>query len=149
MDYQKIDNNYYIRLDRGEEIITSLLEICSKEAVSSATFTGIGGCSEMMKLTYRPSSASYEEHVVKADLDIALIHGNITTDTTGALCHHTHSVMSYTKENDQPEILAGHTLKAVVSYGAELVLTPLSQTITRTVNPENGAQIWHFHPELG
>ena len=148
MEYQKIDNKIFVRLDRGDEIISSILGICKAEGVHSATFTGIGGCSEVLKLTYRPASDAYEEHFVKEVLDIALIHGNITTDISGALCHHTHSVMTYTKDNNQTEILAGHTLRVVVSYAAEITITPLSQTIIRTVDPENGAQIWHFDLSL-
>lgn len=144
MEYQKIDNKIFVRLDRGDEIISSVLGICKAEGVDSATFTGIGGCSEVLKLTHRPASDAYEEHLVKEVLDIALIHGNITVDTTGTLCHHTHSIMTYTKENNQTEILAGHTLRVIVSYAAEIMITPLSQTIIRTVDPENGAQIWHF-----
>ena len=90
MEYQKIDNKIFVRLDRGDEIISSVLGICKAEGVDSATFTGIGGCSEVLKLTYRPASDAYEEHLVKEVLDIALIHGNITVDTTGTLCHHIH-----------------------------------------------------------
>ncbi len=44
MEYRKIDDNYYIRMDRGDEIISNLLEICEKESIPSAVFSGIGGC---------------------------------------------------------------------------------------------------------
>ena len=44
MDYRKIGDNYYIRMDRGDEIISNLLEICEKESIPSAVFSGIGGC---------------------------------------------------------------------------------------------------------
>ena len=32
MDYRKIGDNYYIRMDRGDEIISNLLSICEKDA---------------------------------------------------------------------------------------------------------------------
>ena len=38
MDYRKFGESYYIRLDKGDEIITSLLDICGNESISSATF---------------------------------------------------------------------------------------------------------------
>ena len=44
MDYRKIGDNYYIRMDRGDEIIGNILEICKKESIPSAVFSGIGGC---------------------------------------------------------------------------------------------------------
>ena len=44
MEYRKIGDNYYIRMNRGDEIISNLLEICEKESIPSAVFSGIGGC---------------------------------------------------------------------------------------------------------
>ena len=31
-------------MDRGDEIVSNLLEICEKESIPSAVFSGIGGC---------------------------------------------------------------------------------------------------------
>ena len=31
MEYRKIGEAYYIRMDRGDEIISTLLELCEKE----------------------------------------------------------------------------------------------------------------------
>ena len=44
MDYRKIGDNYYIRMDRGDEIISNLFEISEKESIPSAIYSGIGGC---------------------------------------------------------------------------------------------------------
>ena len=44
MVYRKLGETYYVRLDRGDEIIGSLMEICEKEKIMSATYSGIGGC---------------------------------------------------------------------------------------------------------
>jgi len=44
MDYKKIGDNYYIRIDKDDEVIAAILRICSAENIPSATFTGIGGC---------------------------------------------------------------------------------------------------------
>ena len=44
MEYRKIGETYYVRMDRGDEIIRNLLDICEKERIPSAVFSGIGGC---------------------------------------------------------------------------------------------------------
>ena len=36
MEYAKIGETYYIRLDRGDEIVSTLLGICREEGVRSA-----------------------------------------------------------------------------------------------------------------
>ena len=36
MEYKKIGETYYVRMDRGDEIISNLLEICHNESIPSA-----------------------------------------------------------------------------------------------------------------
>ena len=40
MDYRKFGECYYIRMDRNDEIISTILKICKKENIRSATFSG-------------------------------------------------------------------------------------------------------------
>lgn len=40
MEYRKIGDNYYIRMDRDDEIISNLVSICEKESIPSAVFSG-------------------------------------------------------------------------------------------------------------
>ena len=44
MDYKKIGETYYIRVDRDDEVIANILDVCKKESIPSAVFSGIGGC---------------------------------------------------------------------------------------------------------
>lgn len=41
MEFRKYDHTYYIRMDTGDEIIASLLDVCRKEKIPSAVFSGI------------------------------------------------------------------------------------------------------------
>ena len=43
MDYRKISDTYYVRMDRGDEVISGILDICRKENITSCIFSGIGG----------------------------------------------------------------------------------------------------------
>ena len=54
MEYRRFGDAYYIRIDRGDEIISSILDVCRAEHVQSATFSGIGGCSEAQIQTFVP-----------------------------------------------------------------------------------------------
>ena len=54
MDYRKFGECYYIRMDRNDEIISTILEICKKENIRSATFSGIGGCKDAEIQTFIP-----------------------------------------------------------------------------------------------
>ena len=54
MDYRKFGETYYVRMDKGDEIISTILGICQKEQIESAIFSGIGGCRSAEIQTFIP-----------------------------------------------------------------------------------------------
>ena len=58
MEYRKIGDNYYIRMDRGDEIISTLLAVCEKESIPSAVFSGIGGCQSAELQVFTPETGT-------------------------------------------------------------------------------------------
>jgi len=77
MEYRRYGETYYIRLDRGDEVISSLLEICQTEHVKSATFSGIGGCSEAQIQTFIPETGTFETRTLSGMLELVSLAGNI------------------------------------------------------------------------
>lgn len=80
MDYRKFGECYYIRMDRDDEIISTILEICKKENIKSATFSGIGGCKDAKIQTFIPETGSFEEQHISGMLELASLNGNVVTD---------------------------------------------------------------------
>ena len=58
MDYRKIGEKYYVRMDRGDEIVSNLLEICEKWNIPSAVFSGIGGCQSAELQVFIPEAGT-------------------------------------------------------------------------------------------
>ena len=142
MEYKFFDKVAYIRMDRGDEIISSLLEICSKEGIESATFSGIGGCSKAEIQTFIPEKSSFETQLLSGMLELVSLTGNITTDDVKNRCHHTHAVFSY-KENEEHRIVGGHLKSVTVLYTAEIELRPvIGGVIKRKKDPETGTGFW-------
>ena len=54
MEYRKYGETYYVRMDRGDEIIGGIPALCQKEGIASAVFSGIGGCSAAEIQTFLP-----------------------------------------------------------------------------------------------
>ena len=144
MDYRKFGETYYVRLDRGDEIISSLLDICRKEHIASAIYSGIGGCREAQIQTYIPASNSFETQTLSGMLELVSLTGNVVRDDAGAYYHHTHAVFSY-KEGDGHCMAAGHIKSITVLYTAEVELRPvLGGEIKRQYDPETGTGFWKF-----
>ena len=138
MDYKFFDKVGYVRMDRGNEIISGMLEICLKEGIKSATFSGIGGCSGAEIQTFSPETGSFETQTLTGMLELVSLTGNITTDDAGNLYHHTHAVLSY-KDNGEHCIIGGHLKSVTVLYTAEIELRPVIGGVIKRMNdPETG-----------
>ena len=144
MDYRKFGECYYIRMDRDDEIISMILEICKKENIRSATFSGIGGCKDAEIQTFIPEIGSFENQHISGMLELASLNGNVVTDENDTYYHHTHAVFSY-KDGEKHCIAAGHMKSITVLYTAEIELRPvIGGTIRRKYDPETGTGFWDF-----
>ena len=133
----------YIRVDKGEEIIGKLLEVCKTEKIKSATFSGIGGCSRAELQTFVPEKGNFETETIEGMLELINVTGNIVSDN-GQLFHHTHAVFSY-KDGSEHKIAAGHIKSISVLYTVEIELRPvIGGVISRKHDPETGTGFWNF-----
>ena len=143
MDYRRMNDVCYVRVDKGEEIIETLLEVCRKEGINSAVFTGIGGCSKAELQTFLPESGSFETETIEGMLELINVTGNIVSGDD-RLFSHTHAVFSY-KEGAEHKMAAGHMKSITVLYTAEIELRPvMGGTIGRKHDPETGTGFWSF-----
>ena len=144
MDYRKYGDTVYIRMDRGDEIIGCILDICKKERIQSAVFSGIGGCSEAQIQTFLPETRTFETQTIRGMLELVSLNGNIISNDQKQLCHHTHAVFSY-KDGERHCMAGGHIKAITVLYTAEIELRPVvGGTIQRQFDPETGTGFWSF-----
>ena len=100
MEYRRFGDAYYIRADRGDEIVSSILEVCRAEHVQSATFSGIGGCSEAQIQTFIPEAGAFEVRTLGGMLELVSLIGNVICDEQGELHTHAHASFAY-KDGDE------------------------------------------------
>jgi predicted DNA-binding protein with PD1-like motif len=144
MEYRKYAGTYYIRVDRNDEIISSILAVCSAEGVKSAIYTGIGGCKEAQIQTFLPEVGEFETRTLRGMLELVSLTGNVVSDDEGGLSHHTHAAFAY-KEGDEHRFAAGHIKSITVLYTAEIELRPVvGGAIGKQYDPETGTGFWSF-----
>ena len=144
MDYRKYDDTVYIRMDKGDEIIENILDICRKEHIASAIFSGIGGCSEAQIQTFLPERGTFETETVSGMLELVSLMGNVISDDQEEPYLHAHGLFSY-KDGDKHCVSAGHIRSIIVLYTAEIELRPVKGgTIRKMFNEETGTGFWKF-----
>ena len=143
MDYRNLGGTYYVRMDRGDEIMGGLLEVCRKEGIGSAVFSGIAGCSEAEIQTFVPEIGDFESETVTGMLELISYNGNIVSDESG-LHLHAHGLLTYVKDGEHC-LAGGHMGALTVLYTAEIELRPVTGgVIRRKRDPETGTGFWAF-----
>lgn len=144
MEYRKYGDTFYIRMDRGDEIIEKILMVCKEEGIHSCTFNGIGGCGKAEIQTFIPETGIFEMRRLEGMLELVSLNGNVITDENGDYYHHTHAVFAY-KVGEDHRVAAGHMKSIMVSYTAEIELRPVVDGgIKRKYDSETGTGFWSF-----
>lgn len=147
MEYRKFGDNYYIRLDKGDEVIENILEICQKENIKSAIYSGIGGCGSADIQTFIPEKGEFELKHIEGMLELVSLTGNVITDENDEYYHHTHGVFSF-KTDGKHQVEAGHIKSITVSYTTEIELRPvIGGRIRRQYDAETGTGFWCFEDD--
>ena len=144
MEYRKLGDTYYIRMDRGDEIVSGIIGICRAEGISSACYSGIGGCSEAEMQVFIPERGEFETKKAEGMLELVSLMGNIISDDSDGLHHHTHGLFSFI-DGGEHRVISGHMKSATVRYTAEIELRPVyGGVIRRQFDPETGTGFWRF-----
>ena len=98
MEYRKIGETYYIRMDRDDEVIEKILDVCRKESIPSAVFSGIGGCKSAELQVFLPETGEFETEQLKGMLELVSLNGNVVTGDNGQQFHHTHALFTFKKD---------------------------------------------------
>ncbi len=142
MECKKMGDVLYLRVDKGEEVISSIMSACGKNHVLSATFQGIGACGEATTSTYLPEQDAFVDHEAVGMLEMVALNGNISVDDDEKIHQHCHALFSYLDDKDETHLLVGHLKRAVVSYTAEIAINPVDGVIGRKLDPQTGITVW-------
>lgn len=142
MDYRTSGETMFLRVDKGEEVLASILEVCKQENILTAWAQGIGACGEVTVSTYLPDTKTFTDHRLSGMIEMISLMGNISMEKDGTPFLHCHGIFSYLDEAGHPSVLAGHMTRAVVSYTAEIMLTTPQMTIGRMPDTKTEIDIW-------
>ena len=139
MEYKKVKNHIIIRLDVGEEIISSIMNILKNEKISFATVTGIGATNDFTVGTYDVTNQLYNKSNYKGVYEIVSLLGNTSTMNNEPYIH---IHMSAADKNNN--VIGGHLNEAYISATAEIVLNIIETNVDRIKDPNTGLNIFKF-----
>lgn len=140
MEYRVYGNDVVLRIQKGEEILTCLKEVCEKEHITLRSVTGLGAVGEVTLGVFNRENFAYEKQTYTGDMEIASCVGNIST-MEGKNYLHIHMVVGNVTDGI---CHAGHLNRAVVSLTGEFILHKIEGTVEREYSPEVGLNLFKF-----
>ncbi|WP_282920082.1 PPC domain-containing DNA-binding protein [Ignavigranum ruoffiae] len=139
MEYKRFDQTIVLRVQRGEELLTSIHKVAEAENISLASVTGIGACDEVKLGFYQLSTHEYNESVYQEDLELTSLVGNIT-EKDQAYYGHFHATFG----REDNSVIGGHLVSARVSVTGEIIIHCLPGQVNRQADQETGINLLSF-----
>ena len=79
MEYRRFGDTYVVRLERGEEILTQLAELCKAESIKLAAVEALGAADRIVFGLYNVAEKVYHKTVLEeGEYEITSLLGNIS-----------------------------------------------------------------------
>ena len=128
-----------IRLEKGDELVESIMKICEEEKIKTGIISGIGACGEIEAGYFDTVEKEYHSKIFKGHLEIVSLSRNYT-QMDGKPYGHFHIGFS----DEECNLKGGHLNRAIVSATAEIFVQGMDRGIDRKFSDEIGLNLMEF-----
>lgn len=139
MEYKKFENNYIVRIDKGEEVLQKLREFCEKENVKLGGITGLGATDKVVIGLFDTTEKFYHKTTLTGPMEITSLVGNIST-SNGKNYLHCHINVC----DKNMHVFGGHLNECYISATCEIVVTKIDGVVERELSKEIGLNLFKF-----
>lgn len=132
MEYRKLDKYHYvIRIDKDEELVSSIYDFCKWEDVKLGSLTGLGIASKIVIGVYDINSKEYINKEFNGSFEINNLIANITmnNDLNVINAHVNFSDLDY-------KSYGGKLVECVIGVTCEIFITVINGEVNRSINDE-------------
>lgn len=137
MDYRMFDRDYIVRLERGEELVTSLKGLCREADIRLGEISGIGATNDCELGVYDVKEQKYYKNSFQGAYEITALAGNITRMDDDEPYLHLHATLG----DREGQAFAGHLNRAVISATAELIIRTIPGEVDRFKDDDTGLNL--------
>ncbi len=136
MVYKEFGSMVVLRIDRGEEIVSSVKKVCEKENIRLACISALGAVDHAVVGLYLVEERKYSPNSFDGEMEMTSLTGNVTTKD-GAVYLHMHADFA----DGSGHTFGGHLNEAVISGTCEMFIQRLDGEIGRRLDAETGLNI--------
>ena len=145
MQFRRFGNEYFVRMDKGEEIMSTLAKFCKDEKITLAEVKALGAVSEFEVGLFDINEKKYYKNHFTFPAEITSLWGTVTTKD-GEVYLHVHMSAADVKGN----VFGGHLTSAVISATCEMIIHDISEgnsngfIVERKFNDDIGLNLFEF-----
>ena len=139
MEYRLFNDTYVIRLDRGEEVMTVLTDLCQREGIQLGSVAGIGAADRAILCLYDVVEKAYSKQVFNEPMEIISLMGTVSCKQ-GKTHLHLHATLS----DAHMQAHGGHVNALVIGGTGEIFLRALPGQVGRRLDKETGLNVLSF-----
>ena len=139
MQFRRFGSKYYVRMDRGEEIISTLKKFCEDEKITLAEVKALGAVNDFTVGLFDTREKKYHSNSFKFDAEIVSLWGTVTT-MNGEVYLHIHMSAG----DGEGHVFGGHLNRAVVSATCEMIVDVSEGVVERKFSDEIGLNLFEF-----
>jgi predicted DNA-binding protein with PD1-like motif len=132
MEYKRYNDIIALRLDKDDEILSSLVTVAEKENIKAAHLNGIGATDNFTVGIFSLEKQTYEKITFNdGNYEITSLNGNITFVDDKPYIH-----AHITCANESADVKGGHLLEGIISLTCEIFITVCDGAIGRKHDSE-------------
>ena len=139
MEYKKFENHYVIRIEKGEEVLSKLKELCKTENIRLGSIFGIGAANKVEIGLFNTETKEYKTTVMEGMYEVTSLIGNVTRKEEKVYLHCHINFSDVSLKN-----YGGHLVSLYISATCEIILTEIKGEVNRDFNDEIGLNLFKF-----
>ena len=145
MQFRRFVNKYFVRIDRGEEIMSTLKKFCEDEKITLAEVKALGAIDDFNVGLFDVEKKEYHKNRFQFPAEIVSLWGTVTTKD-GEFYSHIHMSAG----DKEGHVFGGHLNSAIVSATCEMIVDDISEgssngfVVERKFNEEVGLNLFEF-----
>lgn len=138
MQVKRLGYTYLVRLETGEEVISSLRNFANAYRIGFGAVRAIGTFQRITLGYYDLDTKSYQHKDLEEPVEVLNMTGNITKREDGQRHVHAHVTVG----RSDYTTLGGHVVEATVGPTVEAVIETVPTTIRRRHDPDTNLELW-------
>ncbi len=136
MKFLKTENRYFVRIDKGEEVMASLKEFCVSSGVKLGSISGVGAADRVTIGLFNTITKEYHNKELVGEYEILNATGTITTKD-GEIYLHLHITLG----DEGYKAYGGHLNECWISGTCEMVIDAADGEVDRAFDDYSGLNI--------